>query len=256
MTFFYALLAALVVGLISFVGLIALSLRVERLRKVSFIFVALAVGALLGETFIHIIPEIFSTNDTGIDGLVSSLLIILGILIFFMLERFLHWHHHGHDETEHEKHPADNVRALGKMVLVSDSLHNFLDGIVLGVAFLVSVEVGIATTIAIIFHEIPQEIGDFGVLLHAGYSKTQALFYNFLSALTSIVGVSLVFVFGQYIDNFSAYTLPVAAGMFLYLATSDLVPELAKEKGFLAVTLEVLAMTVGVVAMYLVTFLE
>lgn len=261
----YALLAALAVSLVSFTGLFVLSMRIETLRRVSFVLVSLAVGALLGEVFIHIIPELFSgehaleaaehAHEHGGEVLRNSLLIIGGIIAFFGLERTLHWHHHGHDETEHDKEDRD-AKALGKLVLVSDGIHNLLDGMVIGAAFMVDVQVGIATTIAVMLHEIPQEIGDFGVLVHAGYSKFKALFYNFVSALTSLIGVAVVFAASNYVEEFSEYALPVAAGMFLYIATSDLVPELHKKRGFWNTIIEIVAIGVGIFAMYLVTFVE
>lgn len=249
MIFIYALLATLVVSLVSFSGLLVISWRAETLRRVSFILVSLAVGALLGDTFFHIIPEVFAEGTS----MQSSFLIVGGILVFFVLEKFIHWHHHGHDETEHA---GENPRALGKLVLISDGFHNFLDGIVIGTSFLVSVEVGIATTIAVMLHEIPQEVGDFGVLLHAGHSKFEALWFNFLSALTSFIGVGLVFVAQGYTAEIAQYALPLTAGMFLYIATSDLVPELHKHKGLGVTILQILAIGLGVFAMYLLVFFE
>lgn len=237
------------VSLISFVGLFILSASTDRLRKVSFLLVALAVGALLGDTFIHILPEIFTGGE---DALMSGL-IIAGILLFFVLERFLHWHHHGHDETEPH---LESPKALGQLVLISDGVHNFLDGIVIATSFLVSMEVGIATTLAVMLHEIPQEIGDFGVLIHAGYKKAQALWFNFLSAMVSILGVVFVFIARQYVEGISEYALPLTAGMFLYIATSDLVPELRKNKGAFVTTLQLFAIGVGVLAMFAITFFE
>src|SRR3989338_3544563 len=176
-TYIYAFLSVLVISLISLVGVFTLSLREELLRKYMSIFISLAVGALLGDAFIHLIPEALETSSNTI---LSSVLIIAGILIFFLLEKFLHWHHHGEDKEETHIHP------VGALVLFSDGVHNFMDGIIIGASFIVSAPVGIATTLAVILHEIPQEVGDFAVLLHAGYTKARALWLNFLSALLSI----------------------------------------------------------------------
>jgi len=171
------------------------------------------------------------------------------------LKKILNWHHHHHSsEHDHVKHSG--IRPIGHMILFSDGLHNFIDGIIIGVSYLVSIEVGIATTIAVILHEIPQEIGDFGVLLHAGYSKGRALFVNFISASLAILGVIIVLLVGSSIGQYIGYIIPFAAGVFIYIASSDLVPELHKRYDIKSSLLEFLAILVGVGAMYLLLFLE
>lgn len=243
----YALLAVTLVSLFSLVGVFTLSIREEFIRKYIFLFVSLAVGALLGDAFIHLIPESFEaiSNPTQV-----SLLIISGIFIFFILEKFMHWHHHGEDETEVQIHP------VGKLVLFSDGVHNFIDGVIIGVSFLVSVPLGIATTLAVILHEIPQEIGDFGVLLHAGYSRKKALWFNFLSALMAILGTLVAFALGEAGESFITFILPVAAGGFIYIAVADLIPELHKTKVVKYSVIQFLALTLGVALMFVLTFLE
>src|SRR3989338_2773819 len=168
----YAFVSVFVVSLISLVGLFAISINESALRKWILVLVSLAVGALFVDAIIHLIPEALheSTNTT-----LTSLLIIGGILAFFALEKFLHWHHsHGHEFNE-EKHldgtiqnvKENHVRPLGYLILISDGVHNFIDGIIIAASYFISIEVGIATTIAVILHEIPQEIGDFGVLINS-----------------------------------------------------------------------------------------
>ena len=149
----------------------------------------------------------------------------------------------------------DHIKPLGRLILFSDGLHNFLDGLIIGASYLISVEVGIATTIAVVLHEIPQEIGDFGVLLHAGYSKGKAIFYNFISALTAIAGVLVIMVMGSSSERMISFLIPFAAGTFIYIATADLVPELHKQRGSSTV-LEFVAILIGVGAMYGLLFLE
>jgi len=219
--YLYSFASVIIVSLVSFIGIFTLSIREDLLRKYIFIFISLAVGALLGDAFIHLIPEAFEnfTNAT-----LASILIITGVLIFFILEKFLHWHHHGEDKDEPHIHP------VGKLVLFSDGVHNFIDGIIIGVSFIVSIPVGIATTVAVILHEIPQEIGDFAVLLHAGYTKSRALWLNFLSALCAVLGVVLTIVLGETGRVFTEWILPIAAGGFIYVAVADLIPELQKTK--------------------------
>lgn len=230
--------------MVSFVGVFALSVREDILRKYIFIFISLAVGALLGDAFIHLIPEALE-NSAG-----AGVLIIVGILIFFILEKFLHWHHHGEDRDNAEIHP------VGQLILFSDGVHNFVDGIIIGVSFVVSVPVGIATVVAVILHEIPQEIGDFAVLLHSGYAKTRALWLNFLSALCAVLGVLLTFIIGTNGEILIKWILPMAAGGFIYVAVADLIPELRRTKTVKHSISQIVAIIAGVLAMFALTYLE
>ncbi|MBS3904210.1 MAG: ZIP family metal transporter, partial [Simkania sp.] len=212
-----------------------------------YFFVSLAVGALLGDAFIHLIPESFENLE---NGTIVGLLVIAGFFLFFIIEKFLHWHHHSDDADENHIHP------VGKLVLFSDGVHNFIDGIVIGVSFMVSVPVGIATTIAVILHEIPQEIGDFAVLLHAGYSRKRALWLNFLSALAAVCGTFLAFFLGEAGTGLVVYILPIAAGGFIYIAATDLIPELHKTKSVKKSLLQIFAVILGVALMLALTLLE
>lgn len=245
--YLYTFIGILAVSIISVVGVLILPSREDVLRKYVFILISLAVGALLGDAFIHLIPEALekSSNTTA-----TSVLIILGILLFFGLEKLLHWHHHGEDTKENHIHP------IGKMILFSDGVHNFLDGIIIAASFMVSVPVGVATTVAVVLHEIPQEIGDFAILLHSGYSRRRALVLNFLSALMAFVGAMAFFVFGDLSKSLVDYSLPLAAGGFIYIAASDLIPELHKTKEAGHSLYQLLAVLVGVLAMVALTFLE
>ncbi len=246
-TYLYSFLSVLVVSLVSLVGVFVLSLKEEVLKKYIFLFISLAVGALLGDAFIHLIPEALenSLNTTW-----TSVLIIVGVLIFFILEKFLHWHHHGEDQNDNHIHP------VGKLVLFSDAVHNFIDGIIIGTSFLVSLPVGMATTVAVILHEIPQEIGDFAVLIHSGYSKKRALWLNFISAFISVLGLLVVFLLSQVAETLAFYFIPIAAGGFIYIAVADLIPELQKTKNLGHSGLQILAVFLGITAMIFLTFLE
>lgn len=246
-TYIYAFIGVITVSLVSFVGAFFLSLKDATLKKYTHLFISLAVGALLGDAFIHIIPEMFETlpNTT-----LASILLIFGILIFFIVEKFLHWHHHEDDTNENHTKP------FGKLILFTDGIHNFIDGIIIGVSFLVSTHVGVATTIAVILHEIPQEIGDFVVLIHSGFTKKQALWLNFISALASVLGVIIVFIFGNFVENSIMWILPIAAGGFIYIAVADLIPELHKTKKVNHSILQIFAVMVGVFLMWLLLFLE
>ena len=246
-SYIYALLGVVVVNVVSLIGVFTLSIKEETMRKYIFLLVSLAVGALLGDAFIHLIPEAFETSS---NPLTVSLLVIAGLVVFFILEKFMHWHHHGDDTQEQDIHP------VGKLVLLSDGVHNFIDGVIIGISFLVSVPLGIATTLAVILHEIPQEIGDFAVLLHAGYTRKRALWLNFLSALTAVLGTLVAFMLGEAGESFTNWVLPIAAGGFIYIAVADLIPELHKTKKINHSFFQLLALILGVVLMVGLVFLE
>ena len=222
------------------VGVFSLSLKEEVVKKYISLFISLAVGALLGDAFIHLIPEAFESSFSSI---AVSLLTISGIIIFFVIEKFLHWHHHENDIEINHIHP------VGKLILFTDGFHNLIDGIIIGVSFLVSVPIGIATTLAVGLHEIPQEIGDFAVLIHSGYDKRRALWLNFVSALTAVVGVLLALIFGSMAETFTLWILPIAAGGFIYIAVADLIPELHKTKEIKYSILQIATVLVGILAM-------
>lgn len=248
--YIYTFLSVVAVSLISLAGVFTLSLREDLLRRYIYIFISIAVGALLGDAFVHLIPEAleFSTNTT-----LTGTLIVLGIFVFFIIEKFLHWHHHGEDKEETHIHP------VGRLVLFSDGVHNFIDGLIIAASFLVSLPLGIATTIAVILHEIPQEIGDFAVLLHSGFSKAKALWLNFISGAASILGAVVFFFVGNFFDITtlaSSILVPLASGGFIYIALADLVPELRKTKSFKYSLLQFFGVFLGLASMIGLTFLE
>ena len=252
----YAFLSVFAVSIISLIGILAISVNEWVLRKIIFVLVGLAVGALLGGAFIHLIPEAFeeSTNTT-----LTAILIIAGIFIFLVLEKFLHWHHaHGEEkeEKQHKKTASASdktvINPVGYMILASDGLHNLIDGILIGVSYMASIEIGIATTIAVILHEIPQEIGDFGVLIHAGFSKMRALLFNFLSALFAILGLIVALLLGEISKEFVTIIIPLAAGGFIYIAAADLIPGIQKTKKISRSLVQLAAIIVGVAIMLLI----
>ncbi len=217
MAIWYTFLSLSAVSLISFVGVFTLSLKTVQLKKLLLYMVSFAVGGLFGDTFIHLLPETF--EKVGFN-LTTSFLILFGLIIFFILEKFLRWQHCHIPTSQEHRHP---VVALN---LIGDAVHNMLDGMIIAASFAVSPQVGVATSLAVILHEIPQEIGDFGILVHSGLSVKKALWYNFLSAVPAFLGAALVFLIGPQVQNLSVYLMPVTAGGFLYIAGSDLIPEL------------------------------
>lgn len=260
-TYLYALGSVAAVSLISVIGIITLSIKESVLHRVLFIVVSVAAGALFGDAIIHLIPEAF---ESAAQPSSISLAIIAGIIVFFILEKFLRWKH-THDvdnnciEGVHGQTIAPDtgrIKPVGHLVIVSDAVHNFIDGIVIGVSYLISTEVGIATTIAVVLHEIPQEIGDFGLLVHAGFSRMKALFVNFLSALFAIIGTIIALIIGKEIEIFIPLIAAFAAGNFLYIAGSDLLPEIHQTSHPGRSFIQLLSLIAGIGIMFALLLLD
>lgn len=250
--------SVVVVSAVSLIGVFGLSMREALLRRTLFALVALATGAMFGNVLLHLIPEAY-TEAGSMQG--AGLAIIAGVLAFFVLEKVLHWQHaHAVGEEGQGKHiphqgagePHEHDTAhLGPLVLIADALHNLLDGFIIVGAYLVSPSIGIATTVAVILHEIPQEIGDFGLLLHAGYSRAQALMWNFFSALTAFAGAAAGLYLAGAIEGSIPYMVAFAAGNLLYIAGSDLIPELRKTTDARRSIVQLVLVVVGVALMAL-----
>lgn len=224
----YTLISVLLVSLVSLIGIATLFWKKKNQDEFLLLLVSLSAGTLFGGAFLHLLPE--AVEKSGFT-LQISLLLLAGVLIFFLLEKFIHWHH-CHTPTEQvSKHLAHHPTHLAPLNLLGDGLHNFIDGLVIAGSYFVSIPVGIATTIAVIVHEIPQEFADFGVLLYSGLSKSRALFFNFLSAALAIIGAVVGLFIGVRSETFVHLILPFAAGGFVYIAGSNLIPELHKECG-------------------------
>lgn len=228
-------------------GIAFLSISEERLKQIIFVMVSLAVGSLFGDAFIHLLPESFEKFEAKVE---ASLYVLTGIFLFFILEKFLLWRHQHTLEASHAIHP------VGYMNLFADGVHNFIDGTIIGASYLISLPVGVATTLAVIFHEIPHELGNFFVLLYAGFTKTRALFFNFLTGLFAILGTLVALLVGSRVEHFSLLMLPLAAGGFIYIAGSDLVPELNKEVEPSKSLIQLIAIATGVGLMLLLTLVE
>lgn len=246
MAVLYALLSVILVSLISFVGILTISLKVEKLRKILLYLVSFAAGGMLGGAFIHLIPE--TVAEFGFNSVISIYL-LSGIVLFFIMEKFICWRHCHHPTTKEHPHP------FAYMNLIGDGVHNFIDGLIIAASYLVSIPLGITTTIAVILHEIPQEIGDFGVLIHGGFTRKRALVMNFLTALTAVAGAAVVLALG-FMEGLAAFLLPLAAGGFIYIAGSDLIPELHKVMDMKKSSVQLLFIILGIAVMYLLVFLE
>ncbi|MFA5855037.1 MAG: ZIP family metal transporter [Candidatus Gracilibacteria bacterium] len=244
----YALASVVGVSLVSLIGIVTLSLKVDQLKKILIYLISFSAGALIGDAFIHLLPEVAAQN--GGFTVAASLFAILGIIVPFIIEKFIHWRHcHLPITTEH-KHP------FAWMNLFGDSIHNLIDGMIIGAAYLVNIQVGIATTVAVILHEIPQEIGDFGVLVHGGFSAKKAIFLNFVTALVAVLGTILVLIFGAQTENAASFLVPFAAGNFIYIASTDLIPELHKETAVHKSIFQLLCFVLGVAIMLSLLLLE
>ena len=241
--------SVIVISLISLIGAATLSLNKTKLRAMLLFMVSFAVGGLFGDAFIHLLPQSFEALGANLK---TSLYILGGIFIFFILEKFIRWRHCHIPTSREHIHPVATLNIIG------DGVHNMLDGMIVAASFAVSVPIGIATALAVILHEIPQEIGDFGILVYSGMSVKKALFFNFLSALTAVIGAVIALTLESRIKGFSIYLLPITAGGFLYIGGSDLIPELHKEDHVKISTslVQLAAIMLGIGMMALLVFVE
>ncbi len=214
-TLIQILVATFAISAISLVGILTFFLKQELLNRAALILVALSAGALLGGAFLHLIPEAISEVGTS-SGI--FLYLLLGFCLFFILEQFLRWHH------EHSM--SHGVEPFSYLILISDTVHNFIDGLVIAASFVTSYPIGIVTTLAVALHEIPQELGDFGVLIYGGFSKRRALAFNYISAIAAILGGIIGYFASSIMGDSIFYLLSFAAGSFIYIAAADLIPEI------------------------------
>ncbi|MGQ0614572.1 MAG: ZIP family metal transporter [Planctomycetaceae bacterium] len=240
-----ALLAVGAVSLVSMVGALTLKLSPRVLRRLLLPLVALAAGTMLGDAFLHLLPH--AVEEAHGFSRAISLGILAGMLGFFLLEKVIHWRH------EHELCEEDHIHPVARMNLIGDAIHNLLDGALIAGAFASGgTELGLGVAIAVALHEIPQEMGDFAVLMHGGYSPRRALFFNLLSALAAFLGAGLVFALGGHSEAVRAFLVPFTAGAFIYIAASDLIPEIRREERPGAAALLLCAFAAGLALMLLI----
>jgi zinc and cadmium transporter len=222
-TFIWILLATVFISALSFLGALVLVLKERILNKILPWLVAFSAGALIGSAFLHLIPEAMKEAGIGESSIFKIFIyLILGFCTFFILEEFIGWHHH--HET---KHPE--IASFSYLILFSDGLHNFIDGLIIAGSFLADFQIGLITSLAVISHEIPKEIGNFAVLIYGGFNKIKALFLNFISALAAILGGIIGFFILEKIGGGILFLLPFTAGSFIYIAASDLIPQIKQE---------------------------
>ncbi len=247
--FVYILVFTLIGSVFSLAGGIILLAKEKFAIKISHLLASFAAGALLGTAFFDLLPEAMA--DAGDIDIFAWVLV--GILFFFLLERFINWFHHHH---EHPIIPSEKKSTI-PLIILGDSIHNFIDGVVIAASFLISIPLGITTAIAVAAHEIPQEIGDFGILLHRGLSRKKVLIINLLSALTSLLGAVLTYFIGTSIHGILPIFLSLTAGFFIYIAASDLIPEIHNQDNKKIAAIETILLFLGVLVVYIaVSLLE
>ncbi|MFH1444727.1 MAG: ZIP family metal transporter [Candidatus Peregrinibacteria bacterium] len=248
--FLLSMLSVLLVSLISLVGVMLFALHERFIRQSLLLLVGFSAGALLGDVFLHIFPEMLEDTSTLIS---PFLLVLVGMLLSFVIEKVIHWRHCHCSALPKE---SMHVHPVGVMNLIGDGMHNFIDGMLIAGSYLVSPQIGIATTVAVVLHEIPQEIGDFAILLFSGFTVRKAAIFNLLSALVAFLGVFAVFAASSSLPHFAGFLLPIAAGNFLYIAGADLMPELHKETRLSRALLQLIAILSGIGVMHLLTMIE
>jgi len=231
------------ISLASLIGVFTISIKEKVLSKFLLSLISLSAGALMGGAFLHLLPEAAEKLNNG--NLYP--LVLFSFVLFFLIEKLLHWRHC-------HKQNCD-IHTFGYMNLFGDAVHNFIDGLVIASTFLIDIKLGVITSFAIALHEIPQEIGDFGVLLYSGFSRKKALISNFFVALTAVFGGIFGYFLSFQIENITSYLLPFAAGGFIYIAASDLMPEIRKETSLKKSLLSFGIFLVGILIMFLVKFI-
>jgi len=242
--FLWILISTFLMSLIAWIGLLTLFLKEELLKKILLPLVAFSAGALLGGAFLHMIPE--TINKVG-PQLAVFLWLLFGFSLFFLLEQFIQWHHC-------HKIPSEHRKPVTYLILVADGIHNFIGGLAIASAFIVDIKVGIVTWLACAAHEVPQELGDFGILIHGGWEKKKALLFNFFSALTIVLGGLIAYFFSTKMDI--TFLLPFAAGNFIYIAASDLIPEIKHKCDIRSSFIHFIAFVVGILLILAVRFIN
>jgi zinc and cadmium transporter len=244
MTFFLIIISTIIISLLSLLLAFGVSKVIDRIPKLGYILISLSAGTLVGGAFLHLLPESMELLDIE----VASITVMISILLLLGIEKVLSWRHCHKDNCD--------VHSFGYMNLIGDGIHNFLDGLVIASAFMISPQIGLITTLAIALHEIPQELGDFGVLIYAGFTRKRALLLNLLISTTAILGGILGYALIGAFEGITGYILAFATGSFIYISTSDLIPEVRSNENKLDIIISFGTILSGVILMYLLTFIE
>lgn len=249
----YIILFTFIGSIGSLIGGIILLTKEKNAIKISHFLSAFAAGAMLATAFFDLLPEALEeTEHTG--GEVNVFLwTFLGFIIFFLLERSIHWLHHHQSDDKFSS--GKNLKSVIPLVILGDSMHNFIDGVVIAATFMVSIPLGIVTSFAVAAHEIPQEIGDFGIMLKAGLKRAKVLWINIASAAVAMVGAILTYVMGDSLESLLPVFLSLAAGFFIYIAASDLIPEIHNEEKREVALIETFVLLLGAAVVWFAIFL-
>lgn len=245
-TLLWIILSTFLISIFALLGIFALAINEKLLEKILLSLVGLSAGGLMGGAFLHLLPEsVKNFQESNFD---IFLAVLVAFIIFFLIEKLLHWRHCHKGRCE--------IHSFGTINLIGDAVHNFIDGLIIAASFVVDIKLGVITVIAVAMHEIPQEIGDFGVLVYAGFKKKKALILNFIVALTVVLGGIAGFFIAETAENIVPYLLPFAAGGFIYIAASDLLPEIRKETNLKKSLSSFGLFMAGILLMFLLRFLE
>ena len=240
----YILASTFLVSLMAFAGLLLVSLKEKSLKNLLLTLVALSAGVLMGSAFLHLVPE--AIEKFGQQNVFAY--VLLGFVLFFFIEKVLHWRHCHNGNCD--------VHTFAQMNITGDAIHNFIDGIIIATSYAASARLGLLATLAVMLHEIPQEIGDFGVLIYGGLKKGRALFWNFISALFAVSGGLFGYFLFVYSNSAIKFLLPLAAGGFIYIAASDLIPEMRKEISLRKSLLAFVIFVFGVAIMFALKYIS
>ncbi len=243
----YIVIASLLEMLVAFVGILFVFAGVEKIKKYIYYFISFSVGTFLGVIFFDLLPEAIELTENE----KAPLWVLAGFIAFYLLGRFLFWFHH--HEDEHCDHEHTDKKSTATMILTADFVHNFVDGIVIAVAFMADTHLGIVTTVAVLLHEFPQEMSDFFVLIRSGMSKARALFFNFLSSVSTLAGALLGYFALGSAEGMVGPLLGIAAGNFLYIAASDLLPELHRKENTGKKVVQVAILFLGIAIIFAVS---
>ena len=244
MILIWILSATVLVSVISLIGIFTLGIKGEYFDKMLVLLVGFAAGGLIGGAFLHLLPE--AVDECGCSFVFFYALI--GFTVFFLMERYLYWRHCHQGVCD--------IHTFTYLNLIGDGVHNFTDGLIIAASFMTDLKLGIVTTLAVIFHEVPQEMGDFGILVYGGFSKLKALFFNFISAFTAILGAIIGYALSGITKNISLFLISFTAGGFIYIAASDLIPELHKQKDDKRANIAFITFILGLVFMALARFIR
>jgi len=236
----YTILSVLLVSIVSLAGLVTLSMSRKLLDRIMTYLVSFATGSLFGGALIHLLPEAYASASNPLH---VSLWTIGGLATFFVMEKFFRWRHCHHPTTDEHVHPVVPMNIFG------DGMHNFIDGVLIAISYSASIPLGISTTVAVLFHEIPQEISDYSILINGGLSMKKALLVNLMTASLALVGAMFALHMGKSITGFTDALVPITAGGFLYIAGSDLIPELHHNTDAKKSVIQLLMLIAGVAVM-------